>query len=115
MRRPIHLGSNRGNQGHHQNDLALSVEPLRRAGLQAAKRISNMNSHRSLIGNFAQVGAILPGKSKSRTSRQPTRHVRRKSTRARPKRRPAPGTLAQKRNLVLAALRVWELKQGARG
>jgi len=74
-----------------------------------------MNSHHSLIGDFTGVGAILPGKSKSRSSRQPNRHASRKPTRAKHKRRPARGTLAETRNLVLAALRVWELKQRARG
>lgn len=34
--------------------------------------------------------------------------------RTKPEKRPAHGTLAQTRNLVMAALRVWELKQGIR-
>jgi hypothetical protein len=34
--------------------------------------------------------------------------------RDREEKRPAQGTLAQTRNLILAALRVWELKQGIR-
>ena len=34
--------------------------------------------------------------------------------RAKQSKRPAAGTLAQTRNLVLAAVRVWELKQGIR-
>ena len=74
-----------------------------------------MNSHHSLIGDFTGVGAIPPGKTNGRSSRQPNRLARRKPARAKHKRSRARGSLAEGHNLVLAALRVWELKQRARG
>jgi len=86
---------------------------LRCGGLQAANPGSGMNSHRSHLGDFTE-GAILHGTSKSSFPRQPKRQPRAAATHAKQPKRPAAGTLAQTRNLVLAAVRVWELKQGIR-
>ena len=76
-------------------------------------RFSAMNSQQLRLGDFTEGGAILQGTTKSRFRRQPKRQAR-GAARAKEPKRPRAGTLAQTRNLVLAAVRVWELKQGIR-
>ena len=87
---------------------------LRCGGLQAANPFSGMNSNHSRLDDFTEGGAILRGTSKSSFRRQPKRHSTGAATRVKRPKRPAAGSLAQTRNLVLAALRVWELKHGIR-
>jgi len=84
-------------------------------GLQAANRFRHMSSHHSSIGDFTVGGGIGgSGISKRAFRRRSKRQARGAAERTRPEKRPAHGTLAQTRNLVMAALRVWELKRGIR-
>jgi hypothetical protein len=84
-------------------------------GLQAANRFRYMSSHHSSIGDFTVGGGIGgSGISKRAFRRRSKRQTRDAAERTRHEKRPAHGTLAQTRNLVMAALRVWELKRGIR-
>ena len=72
-----------------------------------------MNSHHSSLGDFAAGGGIVGGAISKRGFRRGSkRQTKRGAERAGPRKRPAVGTLAHTRNLVMAALRVWELKHG---
>jgi hypothetical protein len=74
-----------------------------------------MNSHHSSLGDFAAGGGIVGGAiSKRGFQRRSKGQTKRRAERVGQRKRPAAGTLAQTRNLVMAALRVWELKQGIR-
>jgi hypothetical protein len=87
------------------------------ASILACKLLSglaDMNSHHSSLGDFTGGGAIIHGISKGTFRRRSKRQARRAAMRAGEPKRPAVGTLMQTRNLILAALRVWELKQGIR-
>ena len=85
-----------------------------RCGVLACKLLTalvTMNPDSTGIANLTTGGTIGHQWSKSRLPRQ--------SKRGRPKtaterKRPRHGTLAQTCNLILAALRVWELKRGIR-
>jgi hypothetical protein len=55
-----------------------------------------------------------PAKTQSRSNRARGSHTRTGAAGAAKKSRPRVGTLARTRTLMLAALRVWELKQGIR-
>jgi hypothetical protein len=74
-----------------------------------------MSSQHSSIGDFTAGGGIGgSGISKRAFRHRSKRQARGAAARIREEKRPAPGTLAQTRNLIMAALRVWELKQGIR-
>jgi len=74
-----------------------------------------MTSHHSSIGDFTAGGGVGgSGISKRAFRRRSKRQAKGTAVRDREEKRPAQGTLAQTRNLILAALRVSELKQGIR-
>jgi len=68
--------------------------------------------------NFKDLAGPDPRRSQLSQNRLRRRAKRRRAkvpvSSADARKRPAVGTLARTRNLVLAALRVWELKQGIR-
>lgn len=72
-----------------------------------------MNQSNSSFDDPAEDGSMDQGMSKGTFRRRAKRQLR-GATRAKEPRRPAVGTLARTRTLILAALRVWELKHGIR-
>lgn len=72
-----------------------------------------MNPHHSNFSDITPGGAIVRRISKGALRRRSK--LRPKGGAAdSPPRRPAVGTLERTRNLIMAAVRVWELKQGIR-
>lgn len=83
-------------------------------GLQAAKPARLMHQYHSNFADLAE-GETTGQRMFKGTFRCRAKHQSREvAARAKERKRPAVGTLAQTRNLILAALRVWELKQGIR-
>ena len=70
-----------------------------------------MDSNRTNFGELALPG---PRTSRVRRSRAKRRRLKVPLRPSADRPRPAVGTLTRTRNLILAALRVWELKQGIR-
>lgn len=73
-----------------------------------------MNQYHSSFADITEGETMDQGISKGTFRRRAKRQSRGAAARAKAPKRPAVGTLAQTRNLILAALRVWELKQGIR-
>jgi hypothetical protein len=64
--------------------------------------------------NFSELTMRVPRTSRLSRNRAKRRRVKVPLPSGGDRRRPAVGTLTRTRNLILAALRVWELKQGIR-
>lgn len=75
-----------------------------------------MNQHRSSAESLAEDAAGAYGISKPTFRHRPARRRRAATAGAQKieRKRAAVGTLSRTRDLILAALRVWELKQGIR-
>lgn len=72
-----------------------------------------MNQYHSSVADLTEGETMDQGMFKG-TFRRRAKRQSRGAAPAKERKRPAVGTLAQTRNLILAALRVWELKQGIR-
>jgi hypothetical protein len=72
-----------------------------------------MNQYHSSFGELTEGGTMDQGMATGPFRRRAKRQSRGAAC-VKERKRPAVGTLAQTCNLILAALRVWELKQGIR-
>ena len=73
-----------------------------------------MHQYHSNFADLTEGETMDQGMSKGTFRCRAKHQSRGAAARAKERKRPAVGTLAQTRNLILAALRVWELKQGIR-
>ena len=88
--------------------------PLFRDALLACKLLFDHVVMDSNNTNFSELTMRVPRTSRLSRNRAKRRRVKVPLSSGGDRRRPAVGTLTRTRNLLLAALRVWELKQGIR-
>ena len=88
--------------------------PFFRDALLACKLLFDHVVMGSNNTNFSELTMRVPRTSRLSRNRAKRRRVKVSLSSGGDRRRPAVGTLTRTRNLILAALRVWELKQGIR-
>ena len=96
-------------------DLGLGFSlPFFRDALLACKLLFDRVIMGSNNTNFSELTMRVPRSQAAVAQRAKRRRAKVPLSSGGDQRRPAVGTLARTRNLILAALRVWELKQGIR-